>query len=331
MVSMPKPPRQESSLISLDPGQGTTPRVSQQELHCVVLGFTCLPFRPRSEQVEVNRPIESSPFLPPPLPPLFSLPVFSSWPPNLFSGLGFPVRALWGGGNMELGKHQGSHCRDYNTHISPWQLPFQHMTSRQDPVRAGIQWHFLSPLQTLIAYTVTVCTASCSFMGIRCWHVLSHYLRISLRFSHIIAPDVCGNLQRINNTNSPFRQTALHGPWLYFTPSSRRAWRYTQPQSGFIWANRSFLYFYHFYLNQRGWASLLHCSNSLLRSRPVQPLHVLGVVEQPHCSTPGFSKSTWAVVLREYIFNEQAQSKLWTVFGSLCVYVAWCVSSRFTD
>ncbi len=91
---------------------------------------------------------------------------------------------------MGLSKHQGSHCRDYNTHISPWQLPFQRMTSRQDPVRGGIQWHFLSPLQTLIAYTVTAFTTPCQFMGIRCLHILSQHLKTGLRFSHIIAPDV---------------------------------------------------------------------------------------------------------------------------------------------
>lgn len=91
---------------------------------------------------------------------------------------------------MGLGKHQGSHWRDYNTHISPWQHPFQRMTSRQDPVWGGIQWHFLSPLQTLRAYTVTVFTTSCQFMRIRCLHILSQHLLIGLRFSHIIAPDV---------------------------------------------------------------------------------------------------------------------------------------------
>lgn len=137
----------KSSRISLDPSKVTTPQVSQQELHGVVYGFTCLPSRPGPKQVKENRPIVSSPFFPS-LPSLFSILSLSflSRPSNLFSGLGSPVGALWGGGNMELGKHQGSHCRDYNTHISLWQLPFQRMTSRQDPVRAGIQWHFLSPL-----------------------------------------------------------------------------------------------------------------------------------------------------------------------------------------
>lgn len=200
-MSVLKPQRQESSLISLDPGEGTTARVSQQELHRVVYGFTCLPFRPRSEQVEENRPrvLSFSSSLPP-LPLLFSLPLFSSRPSNLFSGLGFPVRALWGGGNMELGKHQGSHCRDYNTHISPWQLPFQRMTSRQDPVRAGIQWHFLSPLQTLIAYTVTVFTTSVYGDPVSAYsrpissdrfEVFTHYRTWCL---------ACGHLQRGNNT-----------------------------------------------------------------------------------------------------------------------------------
>lgn len=47
---------------------------------------------------------------------------------------------------MELGKHQGSHCKDYNTHISQWQVPFQQVTSRQAAVRARIRCHFLSPL-----------------------------------------------------------------------------------------------------------------------------------------------------------------------------------------
>ena len=65
VLSVLEPQRWHSSSISLDPGEGTTPRVSQQELHWVVYGFTCLPFRPRSEQVEENRPIESSSFLPP--------------------------------------------------------------------------------------------------------------------------------------------------------------------------------------------------------------------------------------------------------------------------
>lgn len=72
-----KPQRLLSSLISLDPGEGTTPRVSQQELHWVVYSFTCLPFRPRSEQAEENTPIESSPFLPP-------SPPSSPFSPSLF-------------------------------------------------------------------------------------------------------------------------------------------------------------------------------------------------------------------------------------------------------
>lgn len=84
-MSVLKPQIQESSLISLDPGEGTTARVSQQELHRVVYGFTCLPFRPRSEQVEENRPIESSPFLPPSLPSLFSFLSLSFLPGRLIS------------------------------------------------------------------------------------------------------------------------------------------------------------------------------------------------------------------------------------------------------
>lgn len=100
---------------------------------------------------------------------------------------------------MGLGKHQGSHCRDYNTHISTWQPSFQRMTSRQDPVQGGIQWHFLSPLQTLIAYTVTVFTTSCQFMRIRCLQILSQRLWIGLRFfTHYHTWCLaCGHLQRV--------------------------------------------------------------------------------------------------------------------------------------
>lgn len=136
---------------------------------------------------------------------------------------------------MGLGKHQGSHWRDYNTHISPWQHPFQRMTSRQDPVWGGIQWHFLSPLQTLRAYTVTVFTTSCQFMRIRCLHILSQHLLIGLRFSHIIAPDVwlVGIFREVTTQTEkdsgevlwsrPFRKTAVHCPWLLFTLSSWRS------------------------------------------------------------------------------------------------------------
>lgn len=90
---------------------------------------------------------------------------------------------------MGLGKHQGSHCRDYNTHISRWQLPFQRLTSHQDPVWRGIRWHFLSPQQTLMVYTVTVFTTSRQFIKIKCRNFLSQHPKTGMRFSHIV-PDV---------------------------------------------------------------------------------------------------------------------------------------------
>lgn len=161
----------EKSMFDPQKCQSLTPRVSQQP-HCwVVYSFTRLPFRPTSEPAEKNRPLESSPFpLPPslPPPPQFFLLFFFFFLPNLFSGLGFPGRALWGAGNMGLGKHQGSHCRDYNTHISQWQLSFQQMTSHQDPECEGILWHFLTQRQTLREYNIWVFTTSCQFMKIWC-------------------------------------------------------------------------------------------------------------------------------------------------------------------
>lgn len=104
---------------------------------------------------------------------------------------------------MELGKHQGSHCKDYNTHISQWQVPFQQVTSRQAAVRAGIQCHFLSPPWNTDSTTITIFTTLHYFTRIWCRRILSQHLQISLgSFAHYHASCLaCGRLQSGNNTN----------------------------------------------------------------------------------------------------------------------------------
>lgn len=46
------------------------------------------------------------------------------------------------------------------------------------------------PIATTDTDSVTVSTTLCQFMGIHCRHILSQYLKIGLRFSHVTTPDV---------------------------------------------------------------------------------------------------------------------------------------------
>lgn len=86
---------------------------------------------------------------------------------------------------MELGKHQGSHCKDYNTHISQWQVPFQQVTSRQAAVRTRIRCHFLTPLWNTDHTTITIFTTLRHLTRLWCRHILSQHLQISLEsFAH---------------------------------------------------------------------------------------------------------------------------------------------------
>lgn len=104
---------------------------------------------------------------------------------------------------MELGKHQGSHCKDYNTHISQWQVAFQQVTSRQAAVRAGIQCHFLSPPWNTDSTAITIFTTLRHFARIRCRRALSRHLQGSSGSCahHRASRLACGRLRSANNTN----------------------------------------------------------------------------------------------------------------------------------
>lgn len=104
---------------------------------------------------------------------------------------------------MELGKHQGSHCKDYNTHISQWQVPFQRVTSRQAAVRARIRCHFLSPLWNTDRTTITIFTTQRHLTRLWCWCNLSQHLQISSgSCAHYqMSCLACRHLQSGNNTS----------------------------------------------------------------------------------------------------------------------------------
>lgn len=147
--------------------------------------FHLSPFRPRSKQVEENRP-----FSPSPLPS-------SPFLRNLFSGSEIPVRALWGGRNMELGKHQGSLTAGITT-------PIYHgdnsLFSRRQVIKTlwrngSYDTYFLSQAQTLIVFTVSVFTTSPQRTRIRC---LECFPANVYRLSHIWCL-ACGHFQRRNN------------------------------------------------------------------------------------------------------------------------------------
>lgn len=115
---------------------------------------------------------------------------------------------------MELGKHQGSHCKDYNTHISQWQVPFQQVTSRQAAVRARIRCHFLSPLWNTDHTAITIFTTLRHMTSLWCRHVLRQHLQISVgSCAHYHASCLAGRrLQSGNNTSNPGEEEIL---WSY--------------------------------------------------------------------------------------------------------------------
>lgn len=122
---------------------------------------------------------------------------------------------------MELGKHQGSHCKDYNTHTSQWQVPFQRVTSRQAAVRARIRCHFLSPLWNTDRTTITVFTTLRHLSRLWCWCILSQHLQISLgSFAHYHTSCLaCGRLQSGNNTSRCWDSREEEILWSYVSES----------------------------------------------------------------------------------------------------------------